>query len=213
MASLHDPTVPPNASDLDPIQARFTELYPRIHRLASIQHRRLHGDQHDDAVGETIAWAWKLYRKKALVGEDPDPLLGHMVRFAAGHVRAGKLLGRSEARDVLSRLTRGQGNYRVASLPHADDEEASAAVRGALRHRVPGPAEEAACRIDYADWLATLTDKQRAVAAGLEAGLNLTEIAQQHGVTKAAVQAMRSTMARKWDERFGNAEEDQERSR
>ena len=196
---------PGNPEILSRAQAAFTELLPRIERIAGLQHRRLPPGLREDAVAETIGRAWHAYRKMSLEGRDPAPLLDGMVRFSARHVRAGKLLGRSESRDVTSRLSRGAGDYFVTALPLGDDDEVAAEVRDALRDRAPSPADEAAWRIDWRDFLAALSDKQRAVAEGLEAGLNPTEIARQRGVSKAAVQQVRDTLIRKWQEREAGA--------
>jgi FixJ family two-component response regulator len=76
-----------------------------------------------------------------------------------------------------------------------------------LRDLRPGPAEEAAFHLDYADWLATLSDKQRTVAEDLASGLNMSEVAARRGVSHAAVQDMRKTLARKWEEHEGGDKE------
>jgi hypothetical protein len=204
MTDAQSPTAASPAPDIEAIKARFAEQYPRIHRIATLQHRRLHGDKRDDAVADTIALAWKAYRKLAMEGRDPDRLLGSIVRYSAGHVRAGQLLGgKPRVNDVLSRLSRGRHGYFVTSLPSSEEEEAAPEAHAALRHRGAGPAEEAACRVDYADWLATLNEKQRALAEDLASELTITEAAARRGVSHAAVQDMRKTLVRKWDEREG----------
>jgi hypothetical protein len=192
------------APDIEAIKARFEQHYPRIHRIATLQHRGLHGDQHEDAVADTIAWAWWAYRKMALDGRDPERLIGSMVRFSAKRVRAGQLLaGKPRANDVMSRLSGRGDSYFVTTLPNSREDEAAAEVHDALRDRGPDPAEEATFRVDYADWLATLSDKQRALAEDLASGLNMSEAAQRRGVSHAAMGDMRKTLARKWDEREG----------
>jgi FixJ family two-component response regulator len=83
-------------------------------------------------------------------------------------------------------------------LPLGDKDRVPAEVRRALAHRAPGPAAEAILKADYESWLDGLTPKERVLAERLEAGFNLTEIAQQQGVSKSATQAMRRTLAKKW---------------
>jgi DNA-binding NarL/FixJ family response regulator len=118
-----------------------------------------------------------------------------MVRFAAGHVRAGKLLGRSESRDVLSRFACEEGHC-VTALPGSCHEDAP----NTLASRIPGPAAEAITAMDWKAFLDTLTPKERALADGLAEGSRMAEIAQQRGVSKAAVGDMRNTLARKWSD-------------
>jgi hypothetical protein len=204
MTDAPPPTVHLPAPDIEAIKAGFEAHYPRVHRIATLQHRGLHGDQHEDAVADTIALAWRAYRRMALKGGHPDRLVGPITRYSAMHVRNGQLLtGKPPVHEVMSRLSRRRHGHFVTGLPSSEDEEAAAAVHDALRHRGPGPAEEAACRVDYADWLATLSEKQRALAEDLASGLSMSEVAERRGVSHAAVGDMRKTLARKWDEREG----------
>ena len=194
--------LPPSDRHPEAIQARFLEQYPRIHQLASFQHRRLHGDPRDEAIAETIARTWKAYLEKALSGLDPTLLLKSMVHYAALHVRAEKRIAGTYTGDVMSRANRTQHNYQIAQLPTSDDEETAGEVRKALRLRGTNPAEQAILNVDYEAFVATLTDKERGVMESLKAGLNLSDIARQRGISHAAVQDMRKTLARKWDEHF-----------
>ena len=139
----------------------------------------------------------------ALKGGDPDSLVGPIVQYSAKHVRAGKLIGGYPVNDVMSRFSHQAGGHFVTTLPNSEEEAAAAEVHDALWDRCPGPAEEAACRVDYADWLARLSEKQRAVAEGLASGFNVSETAKRRGVSRAAVQDIRKTLARKWDEHEG----------
>jgi len=197
-----------DAPDIEAIKARFEEHYPRIHRIATLQHRALYGDQREDAVADTIAWAWWSYRNMALKGGDPDSVIGPIVRYSAKRVRGGQLIaGKPRVNDVMSRLSRQDGGHFVAALPGSEKEEVASEILDALEDRGAGPAEEAACRVDYADWLATLSDKQRALAQDLASGLSASQIAERRGVSGAAVRDMRQTLARAWDEREGGEKE------
>jgi hypothetical protein len=196
----------PAAPDIEIIKARFAEQFERIHRLASFQHRGLYGDRRDDAIAETIARTWKAYRDKALAGEDTVPLLGKMVMYAALHVRAENRLAGKKSGDVLSRITSDVHDYHVTSLPHSDDEEVAGEVRDALADHVTGPAEEGTFNADYEAFLKSLTEKERDLTELLRSGLTMSDIARLKGVSNAAVQDMRKTVARKWDELFGAEE-------
>lgn len=186
----------PDPETLTAAQAAFEEHYPDIERRARLQHRKLRADTRDDAAAETIGWVWKAFRRMSLEGRDPVPLLPQMIRYAAGHVRAGKLIGRSESNDVLSRSGREKGGHSVGGLSGADGEAVE------LRARVPGPAAEAITAMDWRAFLDTLTPKERALADGLVEGYSMAEIAEKRGVSKAAIGDMRNTVARKY-EAFG----------
>jgi hypothetical protein len=128
------------------------------------------------------------------------PLTNSITDFAAGHVRSGRrIAGKVPLRDALSSDSQQRHDYQITFLPHADDEAVAGEVRDALAHRVPGPAEEAIFNLDYEAWLDSLTQTQRQVARDLQAGLNLTEIAQQRGVSRAAVQQVASRLRQSYE--------------
>lgn len=160
----------PDSETIARAKAMFEEHYPRIHNLAQYQHCKLHGEMKADAVAETEGWVWKAFSKKVMAGEDPLEHLASTVRFAAQHVKSGKLIGRNApSESPAMSLSTEEGERDVA-------------------HRVPGPAAEAIAELDYRDWLGGLSEAQREVAEGLVAGDNLTEIAEKKGVSKTAVQ-------------------------
>ncbi len=68
-------------------------------------------------------------------------------------------------------------------------------------------AAEAILNADYEAFLETLTDKERELTESLRSGLNMSDVARMRGTSNAAVQDMRKTVARKWDEYFQEAEE------
>src|SRR5262249_51846835 len=65
----------PDCVGIEGVQAAFEKHHDQVASLARLQHRRLYGDVLDDAVAETVGWAWKLFRKTALDGGDAVALL------------------------------------------------------------------------------------------------------------------------------------------
>jgi hypothetical protein len=202
LADSPSSTFPPEV--IAQADAAFTGAAMDIERFAHYFHRRARGHLHEELVAETTAFTWRGFLTLIAEGRDPVRMLPHVVDYAARHVKAGRrFAGKVPIQDALSPEAGRRDGYFVRSLPHHDKEVAAGEVRDALRSRVPGPAEEAICRADWADFLKTLSPIQRSVAEGLESGLNLTEIAEQRGVSKTAAADCRATIARKWDERAG----------
>jgi DNA-binding CsgD family transcriptional regulator len=195
------PAVPAEtAPDIEQVKQRFTELYPRVLKMASYQHRRLHGHLRDDAVADTVAMAWRYYRNMALKGGDADRLLGTIVSYSAKHTRAGRKVGASpRSDDVLAR----SGQCRVAPLPHSEKEITSGRVYAALEAKGDDPAEKAVCNADFEALLETLSPKERELAKSLQSGLNMNDVARQRGVSHTAIYDLRRTLARKWAARQG----------
>jgi hypothetical protein len=203
------PDDPPPAPLLDTdavarVGEQYTECRDAIRHRASFRFRNLRGHTLEEAVAEVEAFAWYEFLKLTARGDDPTAWVSTIVDFAAGRYKEGRrFAGKVHVQDALS----GEGSKRrsqfAASLPLGDQDKVAAEVRKALASRAPGPAAEAIVKADYEEWLDTLTGKERVLAEGLSAGYNLTEVAQQQGVSKAATQDMRKTLARKWRARDG----------
>src|SRR5207237_7200761 len=61
-----------------------------------------------------------------------------------------------------------------------------------------GPADEAAFRLDFAAWLASLPDRRRRTAELLSLGHGTGEVARELGITAAAVSQARAWLERSW---------------
>jgi FixJ family two-component response regulator len=68
-----------------------------------------------------------------------------------------------------------------------------------VEDRTCTPAEIAATRIDFADWLDSLTSRQRRMAEVLATGERTQAVAQRFRVTYSAVSEMRRRLREAWD--------------
>ena len=62
------------------------------------------------------------------------------------------------------------------------------------------PAEIAACRIDFAEWLRRLTARLRKIALALAAGETTNAAARMFGVSPARISQIRDLLRRSWEE-------------
>jgi hypothetical protein len=69
--------------------------------------------------------------------------------------------------------------------------------------REPSPADEAVLRIDVEEWLNTLEGMQRQVAEELAGGLNTTDVARKHDVTRTRIWQRREDLKETWDRLHG----------
>lgn len=186
--------------DIETIKARFAAQFPRIQQMVSRQHYKLYGDMRDEAVADTLAFAWRYYRNMAMEGGNPDRVLGSIIRFSAKHVRAGKKIGRSpDAEDVLNQT----GEHSVRYLPHHQEDKAAKEAHAAVRSRLPDPADEAISDLDYRAFLDSLSPNDRNLAESLVAGQNMSDVAKERGVSHQAIHDRRKKMAKKWADRTG----------
>jgi hypothetical protein len=94
-------------------------------------------------------------------------------------VRDGRRVGtKLNSRDVTSEYCRRRRNLSVESLDHYDPDK-SQWRELLVEDRHAGPAETAACRIDFADWLRSLPRRSRRIAKTLATGETTGRVARR----------------------------------
>jgi DNA-binding NarL/FixJ family response regulator len=68
------------------------------------------------------------------------------------------------------------------------------------------PAEVAACRIDFAEWLRRLTARLRKIALALASGETTKGAAEQFGLSPARISQLREWLKKSWEEFQGDAQ-------
>jgi hypothetical protein len=179
--------------------AQFVAMIPQIQKQLRFAFRHssaaVRQEQIDDALGQAFVLFAHLVRRRRVRLAHPTAL----ARFAACHVRSGRLIGSSfNSRDVLSRATQQRFGFRV--IPADQDcwkgHSDSAELLGESRHATP--AELAASRIDFASWLSCLSNRQRAIALCLAVGESTGEVARRFQVSGGRISQVRSDLATRW---------------
>lgn len=184
----------PETAAVDPetlttIQQAFLEALPRIQRVARFRLRHLCGEAKEEALQEVIALSWQAYRSLSLQGRNVTPLVGKIAEYSARRVRCGRLFVSTKLRDALSPIPRREAI--MDGTPDLLDELSD--------RRAPSPADEAILRIDVEEWLNTLDGIQRQVAEELAGGMNTTDVARKHHVTRTRIWQRREDLKETWD--------------
>src|SRR4051794_27306123 len=90
--------------DIDELHALYLESHGKIEGHAHNRFSRLHGDERDEAVAETVAIAYQNYHRLFHQGRDiTDSLRAGTAVFAARQAASGgRLVGQQPVRDVMS---------------------------------------------------------------------------------------------------------------
>jgi hypothetical protein len=75
-----------------------------------------------------------------------------------------------------------------------------------VEDRRAGPAETAACRLDFSEWLARLPDRRRKIALTLANGETTAAAAKRFRVTSARISQLRNWFRKSWLTFQGEAE-------
>ena len=177
----------------------FLNLLPAIQRHASIAFRDLNADACEEAVTEVIANAMVAYRRLVELGKADIAFASPLARFAVAQVRSGREVGgQLNCKDALSRYAAIKNGVTVERLDRYDQEE-QAWQEIVVEDRHAGPADIAATRIDFGDWLQTLNGRQRKVAGLLATGESTKKTARTFRLTAGRVSQLRRELKDSWD--------------
>jgi hypothetical protein len=177
---------------------QFLRILPVITRIAQYAFRNRGPESRDEATAEVIAAAYTMFiglvqaGREALVYPSPLALYG-IKQVKVGRKAATKL----NVRDVSSEYCQLRKGVTVERLDHLDrDTESWHEVLVEDRHA--GPAETAASRIDFADWLRLLSRRRRKIATTLAMGETTGEAAKLFRVSQGRISQLRRELRDSW---------------
>lgn len=174
------------------IQEEFLEVLPKIEKAIGWVLLACPRSERSEAAQEAIALAWKRYRRLVERGKKPATFPTIVGRWAAKHVLMGRrLAGKTSSKDVMSRVAQGKRSFTLQRLDH----RLRAALVADDRAKI---ASQVAFRIDFPEWLGSMNDRDRKMAADLAAGHSNQEVAQRFDVCTARISQKRREFARSW---------------
>jgi hypothetical protein len=190
----------PLPSGPDPLHAAFLSLLPRVESHARIYFRHLKCPHRKaDAIAETVAIAWRWFLRLVEMGKDAAQFVSTFAVLAARHVRSGrKLCGQEKSKDVMSPLAQQRYSFTVSPLPEGNSLEGNVfdeALRDNTRSAVP---DQVAFRVDFPDWLASLSERDRRVVEQLILGERTRDVARRFGISPGRVSQLRREFHLAW---------------
>jgi hypothetical protein len=212
------PRATPDLS-LSHLHAAFLSILPRIELHAHIYFRGIQCPQRkDDAVAETVAISWRWFVRLVEQGKDPVSFPMMLATYAARAVKCGRrLCGQAKGKDVFSPLAQQRHSFTVEPLPHSTattHEERYSAVRGQrqqdafeerLRDNTQTPVpEQVSFRIDFPDWLVTLTPRERQMVGAMADNERTMDIGKRFELSPARISQMRRELHNDWRRFLGD---------
>jgi hypothetical protein len=184
------------------VTAVFLTHLPRFKAHARVAFRRV-GCPHAraDRVAETIGLAWRHFAALSKRGKKPEEFVTTLALRCSQAVRAGRrLVGCETSQDVLSPVARVRHGLSVARLPDYDRESDRHPLPDALadalsdntRSAVP---EQAAFRVDFPRWRASLRRRDRRVLDALAGGERTADAARRFRISPGRVTQLRREKA------------------
>jgi hypothetical protein len=177
-------------------QSSFLAMLPAIEAQCRRQLARCPCSDREEAMQATITYAAVAYaqlaKRNRLALAYPAPLAAYGLK----QYRAGRLVGgRLNSRDTCSKRCQRKGGYSVEPLDDWNDVLADS--------RRATPAEIAALRIDFGDWLKTLSPRDRRLARELARGEATGVVARLLRITAGRVSQLRRELLASWLEFIG----------
>ena len=181
--------------------AGFLALLPAIEKQAAISFRHMRPEAKEEAVSEAVAAALVTYVRLAERGKldvvYPTPL----ANFAVLHVKNNRKVGTSEAnRDVLSRKAQQRHGFHLQPLEQFEEVDGKWVEQVVVEDRHASPADTAAVRIDFGEWLRMLSRRNRRIAKALAKGESTKATAATFGITAGRVSQLRGEFEESWSE-------------
>jgi hypothetical protein len=177
----------------------FLSLMPIIATHAKIAFRKLPPEAREECVQEVVANAFVAYARLVSLGKADLIYPTVLAYYAVAQTRYGrKVGGRLNAFDVTSEYGQMKSGVVVERLDQYDDAE-NMWQEIVVEDRRAGPAEIAATRIDFANYLRSLPEKLRKIAVILANGESNVALARKLNVTKSRVSQFRRALRECWD--------------
>ena len=177
---------------------RFLAMVPAIRRTAEICFRKLRPDLRREMVDEVIVSALAGYARLVERGKEDLAFASALARFAVFQVRQGRQVGtRLNVRDVTSRYAQLQKGFHVERLDQFNDEE-NCWQEIVVEDKKSTPADVAITRIDFAEWLGTMSALRRKIAQCLATGESTLEAARQFAVSPGRISQLRREFQASW---------------
>jgi hypothetical protein len=186
--------------------AAFLAMLPAIRRAAQISFRKVRPELPYELIEEVVANAFVAFVRLIERGQADRVLPSPLARFAIAQVRVGRRVGNHlRIRDVLSNYAQYQKGFQVEALDEYDVEE-DCWQQVLIEDKRATPADVAACRIDFAEWLGRLTARFRKIALALASGETTKGAAKMFDLSPARISQLREWLKKSWDSFQGGAE-------
>jgi hypothetical protein len=181
-------------------EEKFLELLPKIREMAAWAFRRCPREAREEAVAEVMAHAWKAFLGLMDRGLERRIFATPLAKFAIQRVRAGRGVGCARnVNDLSSPYAQRQHGIRLERLD-SYDERTGTWRQMLLECPKAGPAETAAARIDFADWLQQMPRRMRRIAELLALGETTGRVARRFRLSTGRISQMRRELKRGWDD-------------
>ena len=173
-------------------------MLPAVVRTAQISFRKVRPELRQELIQEVIANSLVAYARLVELRREDAAFPSALARFAVAQVRAGRRVGnRLCSREVLSEYAQREKGFFVERLDHFDDED-NCWQEILVEDERATPADVAASRIDFAQWLRGMPGRIRRIAKFLATGESTLAAARRFALSPARISQLRREFRTSW---------------
>ena len=177
---------------------RFERMLPAIRRQALRRLRRLDPTAREEMLAEVVALAYEMFVALARRGRTDSAYATPLATYACRQALGGRHLGTPlNVNDVTSAYCRRRKGVQVQRLDRFD-RETGGWQEVLVEDRTANPADLAAMRIDFGEWIASLSRRQRRIAQALATGERTSRVARRFGVSAGRISQVRRELQQSW---------------
>ena len=179
-------------------QQQFAQMLPMIERTARAAFRHHHPDAREELTAEVVAAALVMFAALAQQRRESIAYATPLARYGVARVRDGRRTGsQMNINDVGSRSCQQRHMIKLERLDRRRrDEEGWREI--VVEDKTAGPAEIAATRIDFDEWLGRLSTRKREIAETLALGETTGQTARQFAMSAGRVSQIRRELMDSW---------------
>jgi hypothetical protein len=179
--------------------AGFLAMLPVIRRYARGAFLDLNPENRAEAVADVIASSLVAYVRLFELGKVDLAYPTVLARYGIAQYREGRRTGvKMNCKDVSSSYSQQKKGFGLMRLDRYDRIERQW-LEVLVEDRTAGPADIAATRMDFSDWLKSLTRRQRKIATTLAGGESTKATARKFKVSEGRISQVRRELKRAWD--------------
>ena len=181
-------------------QDRFLRLLPTIRRNAHYAFRRLPVDAREEAIQEVTVSCLAAYHTLMQQGREDVATATSLTNYAVAHYRIGRSIAHPmNIGDVTSKYCQHRTGIRVESLLQ-DGTRGCQWQEILVEDQRATPADVAITRIDFQDWLSSLSPRMRKLAETLATGETTNAVAELFRVSAGRISQIRRKLMETWEQ-------------
>ncbi|MEK6236787.1 MAG: hypothetical protein N2C14_18935 [Planctomycetales bacterium] len=199
IAPVNKPS-PVSNSSVPVWHSQFTDMLPSIVKVARFAFREFDEEACEEAVQEVVCNCLVGFVRLVERGREDRAFPSALARYAIRQYCAGRRVGTPlNVKDVSSRHCQLMKGFSMEGMYERDKKTSRWVPFVVGDHRTP-VADQAAFRLDFPAWLATLSVRNRDVAEEMAVGETTTNLARRFRISPARVSQLRKEFKESWDQ-------------